>query len=100
MSTYGRINLSLMNFQIIRVISSPSISTRGVVALMRAMSALGERERQNLAERRKGEEGTQLVVSSSPRPASLFPLAYFLITSNDTCRFCPSAASALVSAIG
>src|SRR5690242_6137193 len=34
MSRYGRISLSLMNFQMIRVISSPSISTTGFFTLI------------------------------------------------------------------
>src|SRR4029078_550086 len=36
-STYGRMSLSLMNFQMMRVISSPSISTTGFCTLIFAM---------------------------------------------------------------
>src|SRR6185369_15836792 len=37
MSRYGRISWSLMNFQMIRVISSPSISTTGFLTLIFAI---------------------------------------------------------------
>src|SRR5216683_1739295 len=66
MSRYGRISLSLISFQMMRVISSPSISTTGFFTLIFAIADLCERRHAGAAPRREGGERRRALGGGSP----------------------------------